>query len=231
MELAATKGTQMTRLSTRPLGHEACRFCGILNGDRDDVFDSAWLSSERYRALISVGALVPGWTVVFPTAHGVNLAEHYSNPDFTAFTGHALALLRARYGRCSAFEHGAGTVTSQTGCGVGHAHLHLVPLDFPLAVEALRFAPDLEWQRTTASGVQRLADEGEYLFVADDYTGEDTVGLFARLRDPTSQFFRKLVAQRLGLAELYNYRKFPMLELACASAKEMREVARATSGV
>lgn len=220
----------MTTHTLRPSDQEACGICQVLRGVRDDAFDSVWLADERHKALISVGALVPGWTVVFPMSHGANLAERYAEPAFTRFTEQALSLLHTRYGRCSVFEHGADTETSQTGCGVGHAHLHLVPLGFPLAVEALRHAPELDWQRTTASDVRRLAQDGEYLFVSDEYCGTDTVGLFARLHSPTSQFFRKLVAQRLGLAEFHDYKKFPMLDLARASAAEMREVARAIAG-
>ena len=35
------------------------------------------------------------------------------------------------------FEHGASHTGSIMGCGVDHAHVHLVPLDFNLAEEAV----------------------------------------------------------------------------------------------
>jgi len=106
-----------------------CRFCSLLNG-ADDKFDSTWLSDETYRAMVSVGSMVPGWSMVCPIDHHVNLSEFYRKQDFWDFASNAAAVIARRYGMCTMFEHGACNETSLTGCGVGHAHGHLVPLDF-----------------------------------------------------------------------------------------------------
>jgi len=208
-----------------------CRLCAILrDGSAVDAFESVWLGGDEYKALISVGAMVPGWTLVCPIEHEVNLTDHYSKSRFQDFVRKAHTHLQRRYGRCVVFEHGARREDSLTGCGVGHAHLHLVPLSFPLSLEALRSAPELDWRPCVMAQVQDLAAGGEYLFVADEYEGPTTAGLLARLDTPTSQFFRRVIAGRLGLPEFFDYKKYPMLDIARSSAEELRAVVTASAG-
>jgi ATP adenylyltransferase len=209
--------------------HSSCRLCEILHGDSSaDSFDSMWLADTDHKALISVGAMVPGWTLVCPTQHQVNLVDCYDNPTFARFTSSVLSFLERRHGKCAVFEHGAHREDSLTGCGVGHAHLHLVPVGFPLSVEALRFAPELNWRPCVASDIREVADGQEYLYVSDEYRGADTQGLLCILRSPVSQFFRKVIGHRIGLGEFFDYKKYPMLELGLASAQQLRGDVRAS---
>lgn len=209
----------------------ACRMCSILNdGAAADAFDSIWLASDEYKALISVGSMVPGWTLVCPIKHEINLTGQYGNSHFLDFVQTALGHLERRYGKCVVFEHGSYREDSLTGCGVGHAHLHLVPLDFPLAVEALRSATELDWQPCSITQVQDIAANSEYLFVANEYAGPGTSGLLAKLDTPVSQFFRRVIANRLGLPEFFDYKKYPMLDIAQSSAEALRAVVTANAG-
>lgn len=202
-------------------GRAACRFCSLLSGS-DDMFDSVWLSEGGYRAMVSVGALVPGWSLICPVDHAVNLANDFARRDFWEFASTAARVLEDRYGKCSFFEHGAASEESLTGCGVGHAHGHLVPLDFSLELEARQSAPELSWRQCLATEVGAIANGREYLFVAGRYDGQATVGSLCVLEKSTSQFFRQLIARRLGVGDLYDYKKYPMLEIAAESARELR---------
>lgn len=200
-----------------------CRFCSLLNG-AEDKFNSTWLSDDAYRAIVSVGSFVPGWSMVCPVSHHINLSDFYRRQDFWDFTSIAADAVSRRYGKFTMFEHGAGTESSLTGCGVGHAHGHLVPLDFSLENEALKVAPELNWQQCRAADIKALVRGGEYLFVASTFEAEQTVGRLCVLETPTSQFFRKVIANKLGIGELYDYKKYPMLEIAQTSASELREL-------
>lgn len=203
-----------------------CRFCSLLGGAAD-VFDSVWLSEGGYRAMVSVGALVPGWSLICPVNHAVNLSDNYARRDFWKFASTAAHVLEDRYGACAFFEHGAGSEGSLTGCGVGHAHGHLVPLSFSLEAEAHRSAPELVWRECPVSEVKAFASGREYLFVATRFEGAESVGSLCVLEEPISQFFRRLIARRLGIGDLYDYKKYPMLDMAAESARELRDHAGA----
>lgn len=200
-----------------------CRFCSLLAG-ASDVFESTWLHAEGYRAMVSVGALVPGWTLVCPVDHVINLSSHYKRSAFWSFASTAAHVLEDRYGPCAFFEHGAGAEGSSTGCGVGHAHGHLVPLALSLEGEARRVAPHLDWVKCPASDIGAVASDREYLFVAEKFAGAQSVGSLCILEEPTSQFFRRLIAQMLGVGDLYDYKKYPMLEIASKSSQELRNL-------
>jgi diadenosine tetraphosphate (Ap4A) HIT family hydrolase len=187
-----------------------------------DVFDSTWLADGGYKAMVSVGALVSGWTLICPEAHAVNLCDHYGRKEFWKFASDAAGAIERRYGKCSYFEHGASSEMSLTGCGVGHAHGHLVPLDFSLESEARREAPNFAWRECLVIEAGALARGREYLFVASAFRGQATKGSLCILEAPTSQFFRQLIARRLGIGDLYDYKKYPMLDIAAASARELR---------
>ena len=201
-----------------------CRFCSLLAGAHD-TFDSMWLSDTSYRALVSVGAMVPGWTLICPVNHVANLSEEFSRVDFWRFAEAAAHILEERYGACAFFEHGAANEESLTGCGVGHAHAHLVPLGFSLESEARLSSPELAWQDCTSSEIASLSNGREYLFVAEKFDGAESIGSIAILQDPISQFFRRLIARKLGIADLYDYKKYPMLDMAAQSAEELRRCA------
>lgn len=201
-----------------------CRFCALLGGAQDS-FSSIWLEDDAFKALVSVGSFIPGWALICPVTHAVNLVDYYNLQDFWDFASHAAHIVKRRYGTCAMFEHGAARETSLTGCGVGHAHGHLVPLNFSLEDEARKFAPELTWTECRAKDVKILSDGKEYLFAATSFNGAETRGIICVLETPTSQFFRQVIASRLGIGGLYDYKKYPMLEMARASAFELRECA------
>ncbi len=201
-----------------------CRFCSLLAGD-GDAFDSIWLSEGNYRSVVSVGALVPGWSLLCPVAHVVNLVDEYKSEDFWRFAVAAELVLQQRYRACAFFEHGASSELSLTGCGVGHAHGHLVPLNFSLEAEARSVAPEFGWTDCRASDVGAIASGREYLFVASKFQGASTTGSLCVLEQPTSQFFRRLIAGKLGIGDMYDYKKYPMLEIAGESAHQLRAFA------
>lgn len=201
---------------------EGCRFCGFFERDSVELVDTPWLRDDRYCSIVSKGALVPGWSLICPLRHEVSLTDDFQSEEFWDFAGSAEAIVRARYGDIRLFEHGAGYAGSPTGCGTDHAHLHLVPLTFSLATEALRYDASLKWSSCRAQDVKERVAGREYLFVSDKFDGSRTAGLLCLLELPVSQFFRRVVASRLGLKEFYDYRRHPMLEIADRTALDLR---------
>ena len=199
-----------------------CRFCGYFDHGGVELVDTPWLRDDDYFAMVSKGAMVSGWSLICPLRHDFSLTNDYRIGKFWDFAGRAEAVIRARYGDVRVFEHGAGYVGSPTGCGTDHAHLHLVPLPFSLATEALRYDAALTWSSCKAKDVRERVAGREYLFVSDRFDGDQTSGLLCLLEAPVSQFFRRVVASRLGLREFYDYRRHPMLEIAERTASDLR---------
>jgi hypothetical protein len=160
--------------------------------------------------------------LVCPIEHQINLSTHYKKTEFWDFVTEVVNAIHFRYGDVRLFEHGAYTQDSVTGCGTWHAHLHVVPLHFSLMQETLHYDSEKKWYPCSASDIQNFSNGQEYLFVADKFNKDQTIGLITLLDEGTSQFFRKVIANRLGLGEFFDYRLFPMSDIAEQSAIQLQ---------
>jgi len=200
-----------------------CRFCRFFSDNtKKNGINVPWLANDHYAALVSVGALVPGWSLVCPIEHQLNLSQQYRKGEFWRFVTTVTDAICQQYGEVRLFEHGAFSQDSTTGCGTGHAHLHIVPLEFSLIAETLLCDPNILWQSCFASEILDISNGREYLFMADNYNADMSKGLVTILDSGISQFFRRVIANRLGLSEFFDYQHYPMLEMAEASAEELR---------
>lgn len=196
-----------------------CRFCRYLSSSTSGQADlnTPWLATECYSAFVSIGSLVPGWSLIVPKAHTTNLAAEYNRADFWKFAGDAASVIEDKFGQLRVFEHGAFDESSNTGCGTGHAHLHMVPLPYSLIDEAINFDANLKWEDCLATDIHKKTRNTEYLYVADEYRGSLTLGKICLLKTQTSQFFRKVIANKMGISSSYDYKVFPMPETAIRS--------------
>jgi len=107
------------------------------------------------------------------------------------------------------FEHGNWTPGGLTGCGVDHAHLHIVPLPFDLLEAATSGGdPDIAWTRVPQAKKFRdlIPASGEYVSVWNPLTQE---GLTGALKKPQSQWIRRTIAKKLGKEEAWDYKVNP----------------------
>ncbi len=206
----------------------SCRFCGHYADNDFESIDAPWLRDADYFAIVSKGSLVPGWSLICPNTHHVNLMRHYSLSSFWTFASRAAAIIERQYGAVRVFEHGPSREGSLTGCGADHAHLHLVPLQFEISAAAKREDTSLAWKKCKAVDIQQIANGREYLFVSDHFAGEETSGIVCILNSPQSQFFRRVIAAALGVAHLYDYKRYPMLDTGLASREALVAEVKAT---
>lgn len=103
--------------------------------------------------------------------------------------------------------------------------MHVVPLNFALSTEALRYDGSLTWRHCAIRDIERVTADREYLFASDHFDGANTTGIVCLLNEPKSQFFRRVIATRLGLPELYDYKKYQLLEIATESHRQLRHEA------
>lgn len=130
---------------------------------------------------------------------------------FSEFSSKVLKALTTRYGPVVAFEHGPNREGSATSCGTNHAHIHFVP--YHSLTDNLNNT-GLEWLMCTASQVDNLVGNNEYLFYCEP--GNDWIDPAGRvhiLKEPISQFFRKIIAEDQGNVEKYNYKTTQTLRL------------------
>lgn len=203
-----------------------CCFCAVNKGKyaRPDI-DTPFMSDENYFALASVGAMVEGWSLIIPRAHGVSLKLNYTNPHLGIFLNKLLPKLIGQYGKLIAFEHGANMDGSLTGCGINHAHLHLVPSVGSLRKEMR--SSGLKWEDCLASQIADRVGDKEYLYYAElseSAVWENPAGQLHELRSPESQYFRKLIAQKLEMPGNYDYKKHPNRAVAAKTQKVLASV-------
>jgi ATP adenylyltransferase len=203
--------------------HHGCRFCAIAAGVAFTPYDRPILESDRYLAVASLGGFLPGWTLIIPRDHELNLSQRYADPAFLDFAAEVQRAVSTTFGNTVMFEHGANHAGSSTGCGTDHAHMHLVPLEASLTALATSYGTPDPWQRYPISELHRVAG-AEYLFVSDQFEHAKTSGLLQLLRAPRSQFFRRVIAEHLGMPGLADYRQEPLESLATSTATRLRDV-------
>src|SRR3954463_3923790 len=110
----------------------SCTLCAELNSEASrEVWNRPLLETDNFAVIPSLGALIEGWVLLVPKLHCVSLG---ALPDTLRDEADSLErvmrmTLRAQYHHpIVSFEHGPSASLHGTGCGVDHAHLHLVPL-------------------------------------------------------------------------------------------------------
>jgi hypothetical protein len=95
------------------------------------------------------------------------------------------------------------------GCGVEHAHLHLLidpPFSFDEFTSAVVSASDLAWSKDIGGPFyEKLSGHPSYLFMAC----EDRQFAARNVEAVGSQFFRRVIAGMVGQRDAWDYKRFP----------------------
>ncbi|WP_380787122.1 hypothetical protein [Sphingomonas sp. R86521] len=189
------------------------RFDTILRDPRGaaDPWDRALDESSSFVAFPSLGSLVAGWVLIVPRRPMLNLSGLTSAEwdELDQFQANVAERLLAFGTNLFLFEHGNRIPGGALGCGVDQAHLHLVPLPFDLLQAALDLADDdIDWTAHSGASSFRtaVATDAEYVSIMNPASGAAIVG---NVRQPKSQWVRRIIAQRLGCDETWNYRQHP----------------------
>jgi diadenosine tetraphosphate (Ap4A) HIT family hydrolase len=166
--------------------------------------------SENFVALPTLGQLFPGSLLVLPERHVETCAALPEELRAELIGFAALMTSRTRdFGAPVVFEHGA-VERSGGGCGIHHAHLHIVPLPSEVSAETLfpehmTAADDLERALRALGG----ADEYLLLTAGKDVLYSDVSGL---QHSHPSQFFRRRLAEHFDLAAPWDWRAYEHIE-------------------
>lgn len=192
-----------------------CCFCSEFKSGRmpDHFIAKAGLAArivaqtDNFLALPSVSPLARGHLLILPRSHISSMTQlppqHFD--EFLGFAREHCRRVEERLGSVLVFEHGVGRGKAG-GCGVDHAHLHILPLS-PSGAERVRALVNARYPlRSTASFDlvrYNIPNGRSYLTLG---TGIDQLS-HAMSESIPSQYLRTIIARELG-AKLSDWKQF-----------------------
>ena len=189
----------------------ACCLCRSLaqgqKGRSSQPWDTMVFESENFVAMPTRGAIIEGWMLVVPKKHYLCMGAlgKLQIKELVRFKTLLVSTLQDCYGRMTIFEHGPAKPNLSVGCGVDHAHLHLVPISFNLIEKSEEALPEnFRWHQINNMAQLRdyYIEQKSYLYV------EQSVGkMYAGTHlDLGGQLFRKIIASEIGKADKYDWK-------------------------
>jgi len=200
-----------------------CRLCSAFSvRTKTEDYNNALFESQNFVVLPSLGALVEGWLLLVPKRHFICMGGLPSSltVEMQAMKEQVATVLMSRYGDVCAFEHGPSGPNCDIGCGVDHAHVHLVPLDFDLASAAIPFMPQgVSWSSAHLYDCHTAFGRGkEYLYL-EQPIGKGRIVTYGSMG---SQLFRRAIATHLGIPQKFNWREHPKHDVVSATIDSIR---------
>lgn len=202
-----------------------CRFCNILHKDyKYKTVDEPFYENDDFFAIASIGSMIEGWSLIIPKEHTLSMKNFYTKNEFKNITEKIVPAMQKKYGKLIAFEHGSNIEGSITACGTDHAHLHIVPCQNSLVNDLL--ISNLKWEKCYASEVAEKVIDKEYLFYLDVNGNkiDQMIGYLHILDYPISQYFRKILAEKIGKSHEADYKSFPFLKNAEITKATLNEL-------
>lgn len=201
-----------------------CRLCSELKlNNPKDFWNVPLFESQNFVVLPSLGAIVEGWLLIVPKAHFICIGEMSDLliSEMTELKEKMCNILEENYGPVVLFEHGPNKVACQIGCGVDHAHLHIVPCAFDLAEVAKPFLPnEIEWSEANHQNCRvAFQKEEDYLYFEQPLGS----GRIATNQKFESQIFRKAIASEIGIPTMYNWRERQHLDNIKTTIEKLQE--------
>lgn len=216
-------GTIISRASTK---HFHCEFCDELEGGINNSFYSISAAKDKltsriireteyFVAIPGIGSLLPGYILVLPKAHVVNMGQL----KFNLFDELESLIIELRHEvhcklklKTVIFEHGSTNPSdSSLSCGecIEHAHIHICPTN-------LDINPKFNKNDATTHCIDKLyqlrlwgVNNKPYVFY------ENLIGarfVFELSKSLPSQYMRKLWANALTVPDYWDWAVFPMYQ-------------------
>jgi len=210
--------------------NEKCAYCSnILTSTAHtqlEPWDKILHETSNFVVTSTVGALVEGWTLIISKRHvpAMGALTEVELSELQQLVIKVRNLMESHYGFVVMFEHGPACEGTAFGCGIDHAHLHVVPLQItlaPLVEHELQF--HIMWE--TIADVRNLSQIHQqrvsYLYILENSRSE---GKVIRLQNIPSQFMRRVIANYLGIPHLYDYRRYKFRQNVVAALQRLETV-------
>lgn len=169
----------------------------------------------------SLGAVVPYWYLVVPRVSALSFRQLRQE-----LRVECLQLAREIGSRFEEgadfiyFEHGAANSSSSVSCGTDQAHLHVVMLDFDLMGKISARSEEISWIDTDLQDpwAQIPVDRDYHLIVSEERA------VWWTPSNPTSQYFRQVIAEAAGVPGRWDYREWPHDENVLKSRRKLTQL-------
>ena len=194
----------------------------------DEPWDEVLFESPNFVAMPTRGSLIEGWLLIVPREHHycVGAFSPVLLAEFQLFRREVRQAMESIYGPVVAFEHGAAGSGRPVGCGVDHAHLHLVPWLGSFADAVARYGvQDFQWQ--DVDGFHALST---IHYTNEDYLIFEEVNGVARMAVSDvipSQFFRQVIAASIGQRDRYDWKQTSGIENVNSTVRKLKAAFRA----
>ncbi len=202
-----------------------CRLChNSLFQNSMEPWNKPVFESPNFIVLASLGALIEGWLLLVPKEHFICIGAvpESLTSELQEVKSIVVSALQQTYGKVCAFEHGPSAANLSIGCGVDHAHLHLVPLSFDLASVASSFLPEnLRWSEAGLKECQKTFLRGQDYLYLEQPMGAGRISTHPRFG---GQIFRRAIAAQMGVSDQFNWRDYPQIQCVSATIGKLREL-------
>jgi diadenosine tetraphosphate (Ap4A) HIT family hydrolase len=109
-----------------------CKFCEKFAGQSSvawgEATDQVLFESPNFVVVPSLGSILPGWLLIVPRNHFLCVGAMGDGliHEMRQLRDEAAESLRSQIGPVTYFEHGPVKACTSVGCGIDHAHLHIV---------------------------------------------------------------------------------------------------------
>jgi ATP adenylyltransferase len=174
------------------------------------LWDTPILETDFFVVLPTVAPLVEGWLLVVPKESALCFAKIPITKfhELEVLLASTLYMVETAYGPAAVFEHGPASPNSRIGCGVDHAHLHVVPTGYDILSTAQVIAPNVHWTACTSiRAVAECEPTRDYWFLhQSSYSNPCHIGQLADGKVP-SQLFRQVIASNIGRPSDYDWKQ------------------------
>jgi len=188
-----------------------CIFCEKFSSAPASIANREWydkpiIENESFLAIPALGQLVPGYLQIISRKHVLSMALLFQNEiqDLWNFCEEVIKFQSHTWGPVVIFEHGVCKEDKPTGACINHAHWHLVPGGY----ELLPDNQDFMQIDSFAAYAKNKKAHSQYLYYADQNRNE----FILENANVPGQFFRRILASRIGKPDEWDYLVFPFFE-------------------
>ena len=197
------------------------RFDWVLKGMRqgpNPSFDVDFCMDEYAAVIPTMGSLVSGWLLIVPRVPVLSISElnDADQEKYMEIVIGAAAEVKDLAKHTFMFEHGPCLSGSLVGCGVDQAHTHVVPLNFDLISTCLENT-EWDWSEVNCSTPWSSISEGQHYYLISNFER----AYVAYPSEQASQFFRRKIAQGLGVENEWDYKLYPNKENALRTIEHL----------
>ena len=192
-----------------------CKYMNCIESNTTlmDINDINWRiihEGEHFCVTPSLGQIIEGYTVLWSKRHiscFANLSTIEMN-EILDFIPNILYALNAVYETpVFIFEHGQVNGISPVGCGIDHAHLHLVPVKNDSILESM--VKDSYTSKETFSSIDNCL---KAFSPSEDYIlfgrCPGTITIYSYGEERISQAIRRLLAASQGTPDKWDWRQY-----------------------